>query len=109
MEKLLDEKYDGDPHFARAISKNFLHESWETEFVHEEKFTLLQLDEGFELGIKNGEYRKAQKAKWKSKRLLQTKMVSHLDTAPCLTRYALKPCVKSQDTNRLKVSSTKTG
>ncbi|MFS1914453.1 replication initiation protein [Vibrio sp. 10N.286.48.B7] len=73
IEKLLDEKYDGDPHFARAISKNFLHESWETEFVHEEKFTLLQLDEGFELGIKNGEYRKAQKAKWKKQKVATDK------------------------------------
>ena len=49
LEKAIDEKYQGDKHFSRAICKNLFHPRWETDWIHDRRHTLAEIHKGLEL------------------------------------------------------------
>ncbi|EGQ9353890.1 hypothetical protein F2K74_24900 [Vibrio parahaemolyticus] len=53
IEKAIDEKYQGDKRFARAICKNPFHPKWETEWIHDRRHTLTEIHEGLELDLRD--------------------------------------------------------
>jgi hypothetical protein len=52
IERAFDEKYDGDKHFARYISRNPLHAFADTDWRHDRKYSLNQLAEVVNLNVK---------------------------------------------------------
>lgn len=52
LEKAIDEKYKGDKHFSRAISKNLFHKKWATDWIHDRRHTLAEIHKGLELDLR---------------------------------------------------------
>lgn len=52
IEKAIDHKYQGDKHFARAISKNPFHERWDTVWLHDRRHSLQEIHHGLELDLR---------------------------------------------------------
>ncbi|EGR1604346.1 hypothetical protein D6L34_25185 [Vibrio parahaemolyticus] len=52
IEKAIDEKYQGDKHFSRAISKNPFHPKWDTVWLHDRRHSLKDIHDGLELDLR---------------------------------------------------------
>lgn len=52
IEKAIDQKYQGDKHFSRAISKNPFHPKWDTVWLHDRRHSLKDIHDGLELDLR---------------------------------------------------------
>jgi hypothetical protein len=67
IEKAIDAQYGGDNGFRRTISKNPFHPQWDTNWIHDKKHTLKEIEDGLEL-VLNGTKRRTQAVKGEGKR-----------------------------------------